>query len=104
MAKASMDMIKDVLKWNLEAEQKLTFIGQIAEGTLAGPAVKDEAAGEAPSKRLKTGKRRATGTNRKVKLWAQCKKADPQKVESLNYSKVKIMELERMLAKARKAK
>ena len=104
MAKASMDMIKDVLEWNMEAEQKLTFISQIVGGTAPAPPVKDEAAQKAPVKRRKTGRRRATGTNRKVQLWGECKKADPEKVKSLSYRKVKTQDLEKMLAKLRKAK
>ncbi len=104
MAKTSMDMIEDVLKWNLEAEQKLTFIRRIVEGTAPGPAATDKVARKAPAKQRKTGRRRATGTNRKVQLWAECKKADPEKVKSLSYRKVKTRDLEKMLAKIRKAK
>ena len=104
MAKASMDMIKDVLEWNMEAEQKLTFISQIVGGTAPAPPVKDEVAQKAPVKRRKTGRRRATGTNRKVQLWAECKKADPEKVKSLNYTRATAQEMEKFLARVRKAK
>ena len=104
MAKASMDMVRDVLKWNLEAEQKLTFIRRIVEGNAPAPAVKHEAAPKAPAKRRKTGRRRPTGTTRKVQLWAECKKADPEKVKSLNYTRATAQELEKFLAKVRKAK
>jgi hypothetical protein len=104
MAKASMDMIKDVLKWNLEAEQKLSLIRQIAEGVPAGPAVKDKVAREAPAKRRKAARQRPTGTTRKVQLWAECKKADPEKVKSLSYRAVKTRDLEKFLAKVKKAK
>ena len=104
MAKASMDMIKDVLKWNLEAEQKLTFIRRIVEGTAPAPAAKDEVVQKAPAKPRKTGRGRPTGTTRKVQLWAECKKADPEKAKSLNYRKVEIRDLEKFLARVRKAK
>ena len=146
MAKASMDMVRDVLEWNLEAEQKLTFIRRIVEGTAPAPAVKDEAAQEAPAKprktgrrrpperrdhvwcyglvaddvgarptglsvarkapsrRRKTGRQRPTRSTRKVQLWAECKKADPEKVKSLSYRTVKTRDLEKMLAKVSKAK
>ena len=104
MAKASMDMIKDVLKWSLEADQKLSLIRQIVEGVPAGPAVKDKVAQKAPAKQRKAGRRRPTGTTRKVQLWAECKKADPEKVKSLSYRSVKTADLEKFLAKARKAK
>ena len=104
MAKASMDMIKDVLKWNLEADQKLSLIRQIVEGVPAGPAVKDKVAQKAPAKPRKTGRRRPTGTTRKVQLWAECKKAAPEKAKSLSYRAVKTRDLEKFLAKVRKAK
>ncbi len=104
MAKASMEMIRDVLKWNLEAEQKLTFIRRIVEGTAPAPAVKDEVAQKAPAKPRKTGRRRPTRSTRKVQLWAECKKADPEKAKNLSYRKVKSQDLEKFLAKVRKAK
>ena len=104
MAKASMDMIKDVLEWNLGAEQKLTFIRQIVEGTAPAPAAKDEAAQKAPAKRRKTGRRRRTRSTRKVQLWAECKKADPEKVKSLSYTIATAQDMEKFLAKVRKAK
>ena len=99
-----MDMIEDVLKWNLEAEQKLTFIRRIVEGTAPAPAATDKVARKAPAKQRKTGRRRATGTNRKVQLWAECKKADPEKVKSLNYTRATAQDMEKFLAKVRKAK
>ncbi len=104
MAKASMDMIRDVLKWNLGAEQKLTFIAEIIEGTPAGPALKEKVVQKAPPKRRKTGRRRPTRSTRKVQLWAECKKADPEKAKSLSYRMVKTQDLEKFLAKVRKAK
>jgi len=104
MAKASIDMIKDVLEWNLGAEQKLAFIRRIVEGTVAGPAAEEKAAGKAPAKQRKTAKRRATGATRKVQLWAECKKADPEKVKSLNYTRATAQDMEKFLAKVRKAK
>lgn len=104
MAKTSMDMIRDVLKWNLEAEQKLTFIRRIVEGTAPGPVAKDKEARKAPAKRRKTGRRRPTRTTRKVQLWAKCKKADPEKAKSLNYTRATAQDLEKFLAKVRKAK
>ena len=99
-----MDMLRDVLKWNLEAEQKLAFIRRIVEGTAPAPAVKDEVAQIAPAKPRKTGRRRRTGTTRKVQLWAECKKADPEKVKSLNYTRATAQDMEKFLAKVRKAK
>ena len=104
MAKASMDMVRDVLEWNLEAEQKLTFIRRIVENAAPAPAAKHEVAQIAPAKPRKTGTRRPTRTTRKVQLWAECKKADPEKAKSLNYRKVEIRDLEKFIAKVRKAK
>ena len=104
MAKASMDMIEDVLKWDMGAEQKLAFICQIVGGTAPAPAAKEKAAAKAPPKQRKTRKRRAPGTYRRAQLWAACKKANPAKIKSLNYSEVTIQDLEKILARARKAK
>ena len=104
MAKASMDMIRDVLKWNLEAGQKLAFIRRIVEGTAPAPAAKQEVAAKASPKPRKARKRRPTGTTRKVQLWAECKKADPEKVKSLNYTRATAQDMEKFLAKVRKAK
>ena len=104
MAKASLDMIRDVLKWNLEAEEKLTFISRIVEGTAPAPTVKDEVAQKVPAKPRKTGRRRPTRSTRKVQLWAECKKADPEKVKSLNYTRATTQEMEKFLARVRKAK
>ena len=104
MAKASMDMIRDVLKWNLGAEEKLTFIRRIVEGTAPAPAARDEAARKAPAKPRKTGRQRPIRSTRKVQLWAECKKADPEKVKSLNYTRATAQDLEKFLAKVRKAK
>ncbi|NQT21249.1 MAG: hypothetical protein HQ592_16190 [Planctomycetes bacterium] len=86
------------------AEEKLTFIRQIVEGTAPAPAAKDKVARKAPAKQRKAGKRRATGATRKVQLWAECKKADPEKVKGLNYTRATAPELEKFLAKVRKAK
>jgi hypothetical protein len=104
MAKASIDMIRDILKWNLDAEQKLTFIRQIVEGTAPESAVKDKVAQKAPAKPRKTGIQRPIRSTRKVQLWAECKKADPEKVKSLNYTRVTNQEMEKFLARVRKAK
>ena len=104
MAKASMDMIEDILKWDIGAEQKLTFIRQIVEGTAPAPAAKAKVAAKAPTKRRKARRQRAPGTFRRAQLWAACKKANPGKIKSLNYSKVTIQDLEKILARARKAK
>ena len=104
MAKASMDMVRDVLKWNLEAEQKLTFIRRIVEGTAPSPALKDEVAQKAPAKPRKTGRQRPIRSTRKVQLWAECKKADPEKAKSLNYTRATAQDMEKFLARVRKAK
>ncbi len=74
------------------------------EGTISGPALKDKVVQKAPAKPRKTGRRRPTRTTRKVQLWAECKKADPEKAKSLSYRKVKTQDLEKFLAKVRKAK
>ena len=107
MAKTSVEMVRDVLEWNLEAEDKLSFISQIVRDDSAIPAhtsrrihraackQPSESSAQKPTVRFKD-------VYRKGMLWANCKKADPEGAKKLNYTYVTNEELEKFLAKPRR--
>jgi len=109
MAEASMEMVRDVLEWDMSDYEKIAIIEMLMEAPI--PAVKKRIVDVSPqpSKRRHVATSRgtthvATGAVHKVKLWAQCKKADPEGAKKLDYSYVKNEELEKFLAAAKKRK
>jgi len=111
MAKAEMDMVRDILGWNLPDSQKLSLIRQVMSERPAAPAV----AAQAPVVAKKTKKTRKTKKARKarkaglsarqmqrVSLWAELKKVAPEKAASLNYGDLSADKLAAILANLKK--
>ena len=120
MAKAEMDMVREVLGWPLSAEQKLALIDQIVGGKAApkpaakarakaAPTAAAKAPTAAPAKVVKRRKRstvrpQGSGYTHRSELWNELKRLAPEKVANLSYTNLSTEMLEPMVAEARKAK
>ena len=112
MAKAEMDMIRDILGWPLTDEQKLALISQIVGGkaaqkpTAKAPAkAAPKAVVKAPAKaaKKKRASRKAARSTRRSQLWNELKRLAPDKAKSLSYTKLDAGKLEKMVEEAKKA-
>ena len=123
MAKAQMDMIRDISGWPLSARQRLALIRRIVGGKPAAkpaPARKvakarakapvktaAKAPAEAPAKVVKRRRRsllRGEGSayTRRSVLWAELKRLAPDKAAQLSYTRVSNEQLEPMVEEAKK--
>ena len=111
MAKAEMDMIRDILGWPASDEQKLALIRQIAAKPAVKPspvAAKPKASAQPPAKVMKRKRSALRGEGaaytRRSMLWTELKRLAPEKMAGLRYTKVSTEQLEPLVAEARKAK
>ena len=110
MAKAEMDMIRDILGWSISTEQKLALIGQVTNATItAKPASGSGTTGEPVRAPAQAGKkkraiRKAARPTRRSQLWNELKRLAPGKAAKLSYTKGSTEQLEPMVEKAKKGK
>ena len=123
MAKAEMDMIRDILGWPVSDEQKLALVRHVVGEKVAPAPAPAKRVGrpkksakatatasvQTPAKVVKRRKRSAlraegSGYTRRSQLWAELKRLAPDKAAKLSYTKVSTKQLEPMVEEAKKAK
>jgi len=103
MAKSQVDMIRDILNWQISSDNKLALIKQVV-GAKSAPTdtVKARVAKKAGKKKAASGKRAATGFTEKARLWRELKRLAPDRASGLNYTEMTTEKLESMVQDAKK--
>ena len=98
MAKAEMDMIRDILDWPVPTERKLELIRQIA----GREPQRQAAAAEAPATARKAKPRKRAMATRRSTLWKELKQVAPDKAAKTQYGSVTADDIQKLLDESRR--